>query len=149
MKLTVNKLRQIIREEVEKATNEAWKPGDDPAMRPGVAKVGPSAGERWRKKSDKRFISPRKKKAQLQKPLNVRIAVVFDDYLQDKSMDDLKSAIEAEEETLMAALDTAGATAEGARELIRRMEKRDKDFAAGKAAYGGGDYMLKALVSRA
>ena len=149
MKLTVEKLRQIIREEVEKATNEAWKPGMDPAMRPGVAKVGPSAREKWLARSDKPFISPRKAKAQLQKPLNVRIAVVFKDYLQDKSMDDLKSAIEVEEETLMAALDTAGATAEGARALIRRMEQRDEDFEAGKAAYGGGDYLLKALVSRA
>ena len=149
MKLTVNKLRQIIREEVENTLSEAryYTPGgkDDPfnqkyADDPVMASDRGASDEGW-DDSPAADFEP--------KPLNVRIAVVFDDYLQDKSMDDLKSDIEAEEETLMAALDTAGATAEGARELIRRMEQRDEDFAAGKAAYGGGDYLLKALVSRA
>jgi len=52
MKLTIEKLTQIIREEVENVTNEAWKPGDDPAMRPGRANVGPSAGEKRAGRAD-------------------------------------------------------------------------------------------------
>lgn len=52
MKLTIEKLRQIIREEVENAANEAWKPGMDPAMRPGRAKVGPTAREKRADRAD-------------------------------------------------------------------------------------------------
>jgi hypothetical protein len=61
MKLTIEKLRQIIREEVENATNEAWRPGDDPAMRPGRARVGPSRREKWADRADPAY-RPRKRK---------------------------------------------------------------------------------------
>ena len=81
MKLTIEKLTQIIREEVENVTNEAWKPGDDPALRPGRANVGPSRREKWADRADPAYKPRDKRVTQLTKDEKDIISDEIDNFL--------------------------------------------------------------------
>ena len=61
MKLTVEKLTQIIREEVESVTNEAPMRGVGAAHRGHNPRSSRSAGEKWADNSDPAYTPPKKR----------------------------------------------------------------------------------------
>lgn len=142
MKFTLDQIKAIIAEEVQAVIAEAWRPGDDPALRPGSADVGMSPKEKWAEKGDIPFEPSSAKSDEMPKDLSVEgqeilafLKKVFGDHIRLADFDKehakaIRMAIKNPEDKNREHLET----------LIQNVQAKQKE---GMKPYDEGDLMVR------